>query len=147
MMVEVMAILAPFLSFATTYTPSKAHNMLTLMLGLHFKCMDVVKAFVGWAKVMEMVVEYDTKSLMPLVVACFHFQNPGFVEPIVALVVADEDSNFSLVTSNEATLQGLLKNELSSFRQLHVKLEHYLLPLTWWKSHGLEFPNIFFVAK
>jgi hypothetical protein len=59
MIVEVMAILAPFLSFATTYIPSKAHNMLALMLDMCFKCMDVIKTFVGWVKVMEMVAEYD----------------------------------------------------------------------------------------
>jgi hypothetical protein len=46
MMVEVMAFLTPFLSFVTINIPSKAHNMLTLMLDPHFKCMDVVKAFV-----------------------------------------------------------------------------------------------------
>jgi hypothetical protein len=81
MMVEMMVVLAPILSFAIIYTPSKAHSMLVLMLGLHFKCMDVVKAFVGWGKVTEMVVEYDTKSLMSLVVASFHLQNLGFVDP------------------------------------------------------------------
>jgi hypothetical protein len=58
-MAKVMVVLAPFLSFATTCTLSKAHNMLALMLDSCFKCLDVVKAFVGWAKVMEMVVEYD----------------------------------------------------------------------------------------
>jgi hypothetical protein len=67
-MAEMMAILTPFLSFATTYIPSNAHNMFALMLDLHFKCLDVVKVFMGWAKVMEMVPEYDIMSLMPLVV-------------------------------------------------------------------------------
>jgi hypothetical protein len=71
MMVEVMVFLAPFLSFATTYTPTKAHNMFVLILDLHFKCMDVVKTVVGWAKVMEMVVEYDIKSFILFVVASF----------------------------------------------------------------------------
>jgi hypothetical protein len=28
-----------------------------------------------------------------------------------------------------------------------VKPEHCLLPLTWWKSHELQFPNISFVAR
>jgi hypothetical protein len=64
---------------------------------------------------MEMVAEYDIKSLMSLVVESFHLQNPSFVDPIVALVVVDEDSTFSPVTSNEVTMQGLLKNELSLF--------------------------------
>jgi hypothetical protein len=34
-----------------------------------------VKGFVGRAKVMQMVVEYDGKSLMPLLVATFKIQN------------------------------------------------------------------------
>jgi hypothetical protein len=53
MMVEMMAILVPFLSFATTFTPNKAHIMLALMLDLHFKCLDVVKTFAGWEKIMD----------------------------------------------------------------------------------------------
>jgi len=53
MMAKVMAILVPFLSFATIYIPNKAHNMLALMLDPHFKCLDVVKTFVGWEKVMD----------------------------------------------------------------------------------------------
>jgi hypothetical protein len=68
MMAKVTAIPAHFLSFTTNYTPSKAHNMLALMLDLHFKCLDVVKMFVGRAKIMEMVAKYDIKSLMLLVV-------------------------------------------------------------------------------
>jgi hypothetical protein len=72
MMAKMTTILAPFLSFATTYIPSYTHNMFTLMLDLHCKCLDVVKNFVGWVKVMEMVAEYDTKSLMSLVVVAFH---------------------------------------------------------------------------
>jgi hypothetical protein len=112
-MVEVMEILVFFLSFATTYTFNKAHNMLALMLDLHFKCLGVVKTFVGWEKIMEIVVKYDIKFLMLLLVTTFHLQNPSFVDPIDALVVVDEDSIFGVVTSNETTLQGLLKNELS----------------------------------
>jgi len=137
MMAKIMAILAPFLSFATTYTPNNTHNMLTLMLNPCFKCLGMVKVFVGWAKVMEMVVEYDTKCLMSLLVVACHLQNLGFVDLNDALVVVDEDSIFGPMTSNETILQGLLKSELFLFHHLHVKPEHYLLPLNWWKSHEL----------
>jgi len=37
MMGEAMAILVPFLAFATTYITTKAHNMLALMLDPHFQ--------------------------------------------------------------------------------------------------------------
>jgi hypothetical protein len=69
MMGEVMPILTPFFAFSSTYITTKAHNMLTLMLDLHFKPLDVVKGFVGREKVIQMVVKYDNKSLMPLLLA------------------------------------------------------------------------------
>jgi hypothetical protein len=72
MMAKMPVVLAPILSFTTTYTPNKAHNMFALMLDTRFKCLDVVKGFVGHVKVME--TEYDIKSLMPLLVATFHLQ-------------------------------------------------------------------------
>jgi hypothetical protein len=50
MMIEMMVVLVPFLSFATTYTLNKAHNMFALMLDLHFKCLDVVKVLWGGKK-------------------------------------------------------------------------------------------------
>jgi len=78
---------------------------------------------------MEMVAEYDIKSLMLLVVVAFHLQNPSSIELTNALVVANENSIFGLVTSNKATLKGLLKNEPSLFHRLHVKPKHFLLPL------------------
>jgi hypothetical protein len=48
-------------------------------------------------------------------------------------VVVDEDSIFGPMTSNETILEGLVKNELYLFCHLHLKFEHYLLPLNWWK--------------
>jgi hypothetical protein len=98
-------------------------------------------------QIMEMVVEYDINSLMPLLVGAFHLQNPSSIDPIDALMVVNENSIFGLVTSNETILQGLLKNELSLFCHLHVKPKHCLLPLTWWKSHELQFPNISFITR
>jgi hypothetical protein len=71
MMAKIKAILAPFLAFAPTYIVVKAHNMLALMLDPRFKSLDILKAFVGKAKVIHMVVEYVTKSLMPLLMAIF----------------------------------------------------------------------------
>ncbi len=48
---EFMEILAPFLTFASIYIATKAHNMLTLMQDPYFKFLDVVKGFIGRAKV------------------------------------------------------------------------------------------------
>jgi hypothetical protein len=43
----------------------------------------------------------------------------------------DDDSMFGTMTSNVATLHGLLKNELGLFYHSHVKLEDFVLPLNW----------------
>jgi len=70
-----------------------------------------------------MVVEYDNKILMPLVVVAFQFLNHG-IDGIVELTLIDDNDIFIfgvLVTSNEVTLQKLLKNELFLFHHLHVR--------------------------
>jgi hypothetical protein len=43
--------------------------MLVLMLDLRFKSLNVVKDFVRKAKAIQMLVEYDNTSLMPLLVS------------------------------------------------------------------------------
>ncbi len=83
---------------------------------------------------------------MSLLVVAFQFQSLGIVGFTKPLMVDDDESIFGAMASNEATLHGLLKNELSLFHCLHVKLEIYLLPLTRWNSHEIWFPNISFVA-
>jgi len=55
MMIEVQVVLGPFLFFAYTYNDTKVHNILALLFNSYFKSLDVVKTFVGWAKVIQMV--------------------------------------------------------------------------------------------
>jgi hypothetical protein len=47
MMGEILVVLAPFLTFPSTYNLIKAHNMLALMLDPWFKSLNMVKALVG----------------------------------------------------------------------------------------------------
>jgi hypothetical protein len=61
---KVQVFLVLFLAFASTFNVSKAHNMLVLILDQHFKSLDAMKVVVGRAKLIQMVVEYDTKTLM-----------------------------------------------------------------------------------
>jgi hypothetical protein len=87
--------------------------MLTLMLDMCCKLLDVMKTFVGKAKVIQMVLEYDNKILMPLLVVAFLFLNHG-IDGLVELtpIVDNDNSIFGvLVTSNEVILQGLFKND------------------------------------
>ncbi len=97
---------------------------------MKFKSFDVVKGFIGRAKVIQMVVEYDNRTLMPLLVTIFQFQNLSTIDLIEPSMVDNEKSIFGAMTSNEVTLQGLLKNELFSFHHLHVKPKDCLLSIT-----------------
>jgi hypothetical protein len=118
------------------------------MLDPHFKSFDVMKTFVGQEKVIHMVVDYDSKTLLLLLVVAFQFFNlnsDGLTK--TSLVDGDKDSIFRAVTSNEVTLHGLLINELNLFHHLHVKLEDSMMPLTWWKIHETRFSNVFFVVQ
>jgi hypothetical protein len=76
MMAEVQAILASFLAFTSFNNVSKIHKMLALILNLWFKPHNVVKTFVGRTKMIQIVVEYDNMTLLPLLEASFHFLNP-----------------------------------------------------------------------
>jgi hypothetical protein len=117
---RVQVALDSFFAFTSSYNASKVHNMLALMLDSHFKSFDVVKVFVGWAKMIQIMVKYDSKTLLQLMVATFHFLNPT-IDGLLKPTPIDDDSIFGVMTSNVATLHELLKDELGLFR-LHVKL-------------------------
>jgi hypothetical protein len=128
MMAKVQVVLASFLAFTSFYSANKAYNMLSLMLDPHFKSLDVVKTFVGRAKMIQIVAKYDSKTLLPLLVVAFHFLNPT-IDGLIKETLVDDDFIFRAVTLNAATLYGLLKNELGLFCHLHVKVRRFCIPL------------------
>jgi hypothetical protein len=83
---------------------------------------------------------------MPLLLIVFRFHNFGIEIPY-ELALDDDDSIFGAMPFNENTIHKLLKNELTLFHHLHVKLEDCALPLTWWKLHETRFLNVSFVAR
>jgi hypothetical protein len=123
-------VLASFLAFASTYIGNKVHNTVALMLDPHFKSLDVVKAFVGWEKMIQMVAQYNSETLLPLLVAIFQFSNHSINDLIKATLIDDnDDSIFRVETSNEANLHGLLKNELCLF--CHYMWSRKILYYPW----------------
>jgi hypothetical protein len=64
----------------------------------------------------QMVAQYNSETLLPLLVAIFQFSNHSINGLIKATLIDDnDDSIFRVETSNEANLHGLLKNELCLF--------------------------------
>jgi hypothetical protein len=93
----------------------------------------------------QIMVEYDNKTLLPLLVVAFHFLNP-IIYGMTEVTLVDNDSIFGALISNVATVHGLLKNELGLFYHSHVKLKDDVLPLAWWKFHETWFPSVSFVV-
>ncbi len=60
----------------------------------------MVRGFIGRAKVIQMVVEYDNRALMPLLVVVFQFQNLSTVGLIEPSMVDNEKYIFGAMTSN-----------------------------------------------
>ncbi len=78
----------------------------------------MVKVFIGQTKVIQIVVEYDNKTILPLLVVAFHFLNPTS-DGLVQATPIDDDSIFGVMTSNETTLQRLLENNLA-YSAIHM---------------------------
>jgi hypothetical protein len=117
--------------------------MQVLMLDSHFKSFNVVKAFVGQAKVIQIVIEYHNKTLLQLLVVTFHFLNPT-TNGLITVTLIDDDLIFGVMTSNAIILHELFKNGLGLFHHLHVKPKDFVLPLIWWKPDEAWLLNVSF---
>jgi hypothetical protein len=67
MMAKIQVVLVPFMAFTSSCNVIKVHNMLALVLDPHFKSLDVVKMFVGQAKVIQMWLNMTTRL-------CCHYE-------------------------------------------------------------------------
>jgi hypothetical protein len=55
----VRQVLNPFLSFMASFQKANAHNMLAMMLYLHFKGLGLVIQYVGKERTLHIASEYD----------------------------------------------------------------------------------------
>jgi hypothetical protein len=62
---QVTHVLHPFLGFMNSYSASKAHNMLALMLDLRFKDLSLVGDYVDHTSTIEIACAYDMHFLLP----------------------------------------------------------------------------------
>ncbi len=69
---EVYGVFYWFLSFFLNFEERKAHNMLSLMLDPKFKNFHLVSSFVGQEEDVNIVDEYDRRTLYPMLLKCYH---------------------------------------------------------------------------
>jgi hypothetical protein len=113
------------------------HNTLALMLDPRFKGLKCVIDFFNHDKAKLLVVEYDNKILILLIMKCSYFLNPNFAYSYTSTV--DGPSNFFFDTpipSVEAD-EGLLLAKLFLFHRCVVNLSvNAGSLLLWWKEHA-----------
>jgi hypothetical protein len=63
---KILKVLLPFVSFLHVFDKEKGHNMLILMFDPRFKNMHLVTMFLGHENATGVVIEYDEKLLLPL---------------------------------------------------------------------------------
>jgi hypothetical protein len=73
---EVCGVLDFFLSFLTKYKNKKTLYMISLMLDLRFKSLQIIFSFVGWEQIVSLVEEYDRKILYLMLVKCYEHLHP-----------------------------------------------------------------------
>jgi hypothetical protein len=72
-----------FLEFLKAFDFYQVHNMLALMLDPCFKSLWVVESFVGHGNVIHLVVDYDVKEVIPLLMTLLDQLNL-IIEAVVA---------------------------------------------------------------
>jgi len=72
-----------FLEFLKAFYFYQVHNMLALMLDPCFKSLWVVESFVGHGNVIHLVVDYDVKEVIPLLMTLLDQLNLT-IEAVVA---------------------------------------------------------------
>ncbi len=111
---QVFNALGPFLAFFESYITAKAHNMLAIMFDPHYKYMKVIQKILGNSFALQVVVEYDVKSVYPLLVQAYLHLNP--MKAIAESIVVEYDDNFSRKNIyNDDAIMSTMRNELHFF--------------------------------
>jgi hypothetical protein len=93
-----LALVAPWQWLCLAMLLTKHVNMLTIIqifvsaFGRSKDPFDVLKGFIQREKMIQMVVECDNRTLMPLLVAIFQFQNLSIIGHIEPSMVDNEKS-------------------------------------------------------
>ncbi len=118
--------------------------MLALMLDLRFKGLKCVIDFLGHDKAKLLLIEYDSKILIPLLVKCSHFLNLNVANTCISIANGPLDSLFDTSILSAETNEGLLL--LCLFCQCAMNLNDDVgSPLLWWKEHARLYPNVAFL--
>jgi hypothetical protein len=127
----------------------KVHNMLPLMLDPRFKNLHLISVFVGQEEGINIVNEYDRKTLYPMFLKCYHHLHPMIESVGCVDQTIDEDCGldiFQQTASISEPTKELVTIELLIFKHYQVDPKDIMCPLQWWGKHEAMFPTIGFLA-
>jgi hypothetical protein len=100
---EVVKVIKCFLQFWKLFDSHQIHNMFALMLDPHLKSLQVFKKYV-WHKIaIHLVVEYDVKEGIPLLMIIFPWLN--LIVQLAQAIVIIDGSTFD--GENEKSFMGI----------------------------------------
>jgi len=123
--------------------------MLSLMLDPGFKSFHLVSSFVGQEEGVNIVDEYDRRTLYPTLLKCYHHLHPLTKSIGCVDQTSDEDSSldiFQQTTSTSGPSKELVTKQLLIFIRYQVYPKDIKCPLQWWGKHEAMFPIVGFLA-
>ncbi len=106
-------LLNPFISFMASFQKAKAHNMLAMILDLHFKGLGLVIQYVDKERTLHIAGEYDHRVLFWFLIYAYKYLNPSDVSvgvPNFASQNIEPTSLYDLIEIDEKMALLVVKN-------------------------------------
>jgi len=68
---EVIKVIKPFLQVLKTFDGGQVHNMMAIMLDMHFKSLCLVENLLGLGNAIQLAIEYDAIFVLPFLMVYF----------------------------------------------------------------------------
>jgi hypothetical protein len=105
MQARIIGVLKLFLTFASSFQPHHAQNMLVFMLDPCFKNLQFIKDYVGLELAMQIATNYDRKFIMPLSLTLDHALTPNLaIVTSIAFTMVRLNVFGSLVSIEKSTM-------------------------------------------
>ncbi len=83
MQLKDIKVIKPFLYFLRTFDGGQAHNMMAIMLDMHFKSLCVVENLLGRGNAIQLAIEYDARIVISLLMVYFEQLNPTIINVLL----------------------------------------------------------------
>jgi hypothetical protein len=148
---KVCDVLKSFLSFKRKTGKKKPHNMLCLILNPIFKSLHLVSLFIGREKVVNIVEEYDKRTLYPMLLKCYHCLYPIAKYEVghaceTTYANCDLDIFQQIPSPSEPSIE-LITRETLIFRCYQVDSKDIKCSFQRWANHETMFGIVVFLVR